>query len=107
MVAWRKSPPFLLDEVTITRLGEISPSLVPTVLCVRVSGKLTDEAEILVAMASDWLQLDATDDWIRRDSGTVSSFSGLLTARTSRTCRAFGMSCPKKVTVEGRSPSPG
>lgn len=23
--AWRKSPSFLLDEVTITRLGEISP----------------------------------------------------------------------------------
>ena len=40
-----------------------------------MSGKLTDEAEIVVAMASDWLQLDATDDWIRHDSGIVSSFS--------------------------------
>ncbi|KIJ67063.1 hypothetical protein HYDPIDRAFT_85533 [Hydnomerulius pinastri MD-312] len=46
--AWRKSPSFLLDEVTITRL---------------------DEAEIVVAMASEWLQLDATDDWVRHDSG--------------------------------------
>ncbi|KAF8127019.1 PRMT5-domain-containing protein [Boletus edulis] len=46
--AWRQSPSFLLDEVTITRL---------------------DEAEIVVPMASDWLQLDATDDWIRHDSG--------------------------------------
>ncbi|KAF8557423.1 PRMT5-domain-containing protein [Imleria badia] len=46
--AWRKSPSFLLDEVTITRL---------------------DEAEIVVAMASEWLQLDATDNWIRHDSG--------------------------------------
>lgn len=25
--AWRKSPSFLLDEVTITRLGAISPSV--------------------------------------------------------------------------------
>ncbi|KAG9314880.1 hypothetical protein JVU11DRAFT_3982 [Chiua virens] len=32
--AWRKSPSFLLDEVTITRLGEISSSpSAPTVLC--------------------------------------------------------------------------
>lgn len=40
-----------------------------------MSEKLTDEAEIVVAMASDWLQLDAADDWIRHDSGIVSSFS--------------------------------
>lgn len=33
--AWRKSPSFLLDEVTITRLGEISssPSIAPTIFC--------------------------------------------------------------------------
>ncbi|KIJ12820.1 hypothetical protein PAXINDRAFT_117778 [Paxillus involutus ATCC 200175] len=48
--AWRKSPSFLLDEVTMTRL---------------------DEAEIVVAMASEWLQLDATDDWVRHDSGVA------------------------------------
>ena len=28
--AWRKSPSFLLDEVTITRLGQISSSLIPS-----------------------------------------------------------------------------
>ena len=33
-----------------------------------------DEAEIVVAMASEWLHLDAADDWIRHDSGIVSSF---------------------------------
>ncbi|KAH7884506.1 PRMT5-domain-containing protein [Phlebopus sp. FC_14] len=46
--AWRKSPSFLLDEVTITRL---------------------DEAEIVLTMAPEWLQLDSTDDWVRHDSG--------------------------------------
>ncbi|KAF9236733.1 PRMT5-domain-containing protein [Melanogaster broomeanus] len=46
--AWRKSPSFLLDEVTITRL---------------------DETDIVVAIASEWLQLDSTDDWVRHDSG--------------------------------------
>ena len=30
--AWRKSPSFLLDEVTITRLGEISPFIAPSLL---------------------------------------------------------------------------
>jgi hypothetical protein len=57
-----------------------------------MSGKLTDEAEIVVAMASDWLQLDATDDWIRHDSGIVSSFSqssdsGLLGHVVPLACR--------------------
>ena len=33
--AWRKSPSFLLDEVTITRLGEISPSHRSHSPCVR------------------------------------------------------------------------
>ncbi|KAG6332759.1 hypothetical protein ID866_6333 [Astraeus odoratus] len=46
--AWRKSPSFLLDEVTITRL---------------------DEAEFVLAMASEWLRLDSDDDWVRHDSG--------------------------------------
>ncbi|KAI6096493.1 PRMT5-domain-containing protein [Pisolithus croceorrhizus] len=45
--AWRKSPSFLLDEVTITRL---------------------DEAEFVLAMASEWLRLDSDDDWVRHDS---------------------------------------
>ncbi|KAA1467478.1 PRMT5-domain-containing protein [Dentipellis sp. KUC8613] len=45
--AWRASPAFARDEVTMTRL---------------------DEAEGVVAMISDWLELDAFDDWVRHDS---------------------------------------
>lgn len=57
-----------------------------------MSGKWIDEAEIVVAMASDWLQLDATDDWIRHDSGIVSSLSrssdsGLLGHDVLLACR--------------------
>ncbi|KAF7965889.1 hypothetical protein HWV62_41010 [Athelia sp. TMB] len=45
--AWRAAPVFMRDEVTITRL---------------------DEAEGVTAMISDWLELDAEDDWVRHDS---------------------------------------
>lgn len=44
---WRSKPAFMRDEVTVTRL---------------------DEAESIVAMVSDWLELDAMDDWVRHDS---------------------------------------
>ncbi|GLB40203.1 putative class I-like SAM-binding methyltransferase superfamily protein [Lyophyllum shimeji] len=44
---WRSRPCFLKDEVTITRL---------------------DEAEGVTVMVSDWLELDATDDWVRHDA---------------------------------------
>ncbi|KAF8071731.1 shk1 kinase-binding protein 1 [Lyophyllum atratum] len=44
---WRSRPGFLKDEVTITRL---------------------DEAEGVTVMVSDWLELDATDDWVRHDA---------------------------------------
>ncbi|KAF7312309.1 Protein arginine N-methyltransferase [Mycena indigotica] len=40
--AWRTKPYFLLDEVTITQL---------------------EEAEGVTAIASEWLELDASDDW--------------------------------------------
>ena len=30
-----------------------------------------DEAEGVIAMISDWLELDATDDWVRHDSEMV------------------------------------
>lgn len=30
-----------------------------------------DEAEGVVAFASEWLELDASDDWVRHDSETV------------------------------------
>lgn len=30
-----------------------------------------DEAEGVIAMISDWLELDAVDDWVRHDSEIV------------------------------------
>ncbi|KZT22367.1 PRMT5-domain-containing protein [Neolentinus lepideus HHB14362 ss-1] len=45
--AWRSSPSFLRDEVTVTRLEEV---------------------DSVVGLVSDWLELDANDDWIRHDS---------------------------------------
>jgi len=38
---------------------------------------VTDEAAPLLVMASDWLQLDSTDDWVRHDSEIVSSYDVL------------------------------
>ncbi|KAJ7035001.1 PRMT5-domain-containing protein [Mycena alexandri] len=45
--AWRAKPGFLLDEVTITQL---------------------EEAEGATVLISDWLELDAADDWVRHDA---------------------------------------
>ncbi|KAI0956054.1 hypothetical protein AcV7_006562 [Taiwanofungus camphoratus] len=44
---WRSKPAFMRDEVTVTRL---------------------DEAEGILAIVSDWLELDAPDSWVRHDS---------------------------------------
>ncbi|KAG6827203.1 hypothetical protein H0H92_012808 [Tricholoma furcatifolium] len=44
---WRSRPGFLKDEVTLTRL---------------------DEAEGVTVMISEWLELDAVDDWVRHDA---------------------------------------
>ncbi|KAF8899935.1 shk1 kinase-binding protein 1 [Gymnopilus junonius] len=44
---WRLNPGFRKDEVTITRL---------------------DEAEGVIALISEWLELDAADDWVRHDA---------------------------------------
>lgn len=44
---WRSQPAFQLDEVTMTRL---------------------DEAQGVVVVASEWLELDAADDWVRHDA---------------------------------------
>ncbi|ETW83084.1 hypothetical protein HETIRDRAFT_417080 [Heterobasidion irregulare TC 32-1] len=44
---WRANPCFLRDEVTMSRL---------------------DEADGVSVMVSDWLELDASDDWVRHDS---------------------------------------
>ncbi|KAJ7637720.1 PRMT5 arginine-N-methyltransferase-domain-containing protein [Mycena polygramma] len=45
--AWRAKPYFLLDEVTITQL---------------------EEAESVTVLISEWLELDAADDWVRHDA---------------------------------------
>ncbi|KAK7033061.1 protein arginine N-methyltransferase [Favolaschia claudopus] len=45
--AWRAKPGFLLDEVTMTEL---------------------EEAEGVTALISEWLELDAADDWVRHDA---------------------------------------
>lgn len=104
---WRKSPSFLLDEVTITRLGEISSPLHRSHSPVLLIGKLIDEAEIVVAITSDWLQLDATDDWIRHDSGIVSSFYSVPDSGHLRHDHVFGMSRPKKSRSMGAALLPG
>ncbi|KAF8199579.1 shk1 kinase-binding protein 1 [Pholiota molesta] len=44
---WRLNPGFQREEVTITRL---------------------DEAEGVIVMISEWLELDAADDWVRHDA---------------------------------------
>ncbi|KAL0954806.1 hypothetical protein HGRIS_003752 [Hohenbuehelia grisea] len=44
---WRAGPVFRREEVTVTRL---------------------DEAEGVTVLLSDWLELDAADDWIRHDA---------------------------------------
>lgn len=33
---------------------------------------LVDEVEYLIPLISDWLELDANDDWVRHDAETVS-----------------------------------
>lgn len=42
-----------------------------------------DEAEGVTAMISDWLELDAADDWIRHDAEIVSERCSFLTSYTS------------------------
>ncbi|PIL29772.1 hypothetical protein GSI_07977 [Ganoderma sinense ZZ0214-1] len=48
--AWRSKPAFFRDEVTVSRL---------------------DEVEYLIPLISDWLELDANDDWVRHDAETA------------------------------------
>ncbi|KAH9936058.1 PRMT5-domain-containing protein [Amylocystis lapponica] len=63
---WRSKPAFVRDEVTISRL---------------------DEAEGVLAMVSDWLELDAPDDWVRHDSEIALlqelSYASYLNIRTA------------------------
>ncbi|KII89931.1 hypothetical protein PLICRDRAFT_40111 [Plicaturopsis crispa FD-325 SS-3] len=44
---WRSKPAFLLEEVNVTRL---------------------DETQRVMGVISEWLELDATDDWVRHDA---------------------------------------
>ncbi len=37
----------------------------------------TDEAEGAIGFASEWLELDSSDDWVRNDSETVSPLTHL------------------------------
>ncbi|KAJ3001923.1 hypothetical protein NUW54_g6131 [Trametes sanguinea] len=45
--AWRSKPAFFRDEVTVSRL---------------------EEADCVIPLISDWLELDASDDWVRHDA---------------------------------------
>ncbi|KAH9945240.1 PRMT5-domain-containing protein [Epithele typhae] len=45
--AWRSKPAFFRDELTISRL---------------------DEAESVIPLISEWLELDASDEWVRHDA---------------------------------------
>jgi type II protein arginine methyltransferase len=65
--AWRASPAFLRDEITMTRLGMDSGIFL--LFCLLITEQ--DETEGVTAMISDWLELDAADDWVRHDSEIV------------------------------------
>lgn len=69
---WRANPAFLRDEVTVNRLGAS---------CAQIereheanTGVNVDEASNVIALASDWLELDAEDDWVRHDSEIVRKY---------------------------------
>jgi type II protein arginine methyltransferase len=83
--AWRKAPSFLLEEVTISRLGkrDLNGS------CSMLINNVTDEAIPILVMASEWLQLDSTDDWVRHDSEIVSSVKLCCRSVVERSSRWF------------------
>ena len=39
--------------------------------CARLTNTSEDEAENIIVMISDWLELDAADDWVRHDAEIV------------------------------------
>lgn len=65
---WRSKPAFMRDEVTVTRLGT-KFNLHKVYLFSDATYK--DEAEGILAIVSDWLELDAPDSWVRHDSEIV------------------------------------
>jgi protein arginine N-methyltransferase 5 len=82
--AWRANPAFELGEVTMTCLGlsffffrSLAPvCLLTTGLRVRVRVYCwsvgSEEGDGVIVMVSDWLELDASDSWVRHDSEIVS-----------------------------------
>ena len=65
---WRANPAFELGEVTMTRLGMSALSGSGT-SADRTYG--SEEAEGVIVMISEWLELDASDSWVRHDSEIV------------------------------------
>lgn len=73
---WRLRPCFARDEVNITKLG----ASIRVLQFERMFTALdvdAEEAEGMIAFVSDWLELDAYDDWVRHDSETVRLFHNL------------------------------
>ncbi|KAI0070415.1 PRMT5-domain-containing protein [Panus rudis PR-1116 ss-1] len=70
--AWRGRPVFAREEVNVTRLGmslfAFFRVFMMGELNVDVETWCEDEAEGIVAFASEWLELDASDDWVRHDA---------------------------------------
>ena len=71
---WRAHPSFELGEVTMTRLGNVHSLFLPKVWVRPLTGAVhgSEEAEGVIVMVSDWLELDASDSWVRHDSEIVS-----------------------------------
>jgi type II protein arginine methyltransferase len=68
---WRANPAFELGEVTMTRLG-ICPLLHERLVAsTDTETRGSEEADGVIVMISDWLELDASDSWVRHDSEIV------------------------------------
>lgn len=65
---WRVSDAFNKSEVNITKLGGSNPLIMP---CLLLTVFVAEEAENTVGLASEWLELDSPDEWVRQDSELV------------------------------------
>jgi protein arginine N-methyltransferase 5 len=72
--AWRLRPGFLKDEVTISRLGEPVLQILQCLVLTQSLQRTADEAEGVIVMVSEWLELDSPDDGIRHDAEIVRWF---------------------------------
>jgi type II protein arginine methyltransferase len=75
---WRANPSFSRDEVTITLIGACAQTILDVYEHISHIAYMdaflfmsTDEAENAVILLSDWLELDAPDDWVRHDAEIV------------------------------------